>query len=116
MGSSGTGSFGDLKAPSNKELCLREIREVLLEEVSLSQYYNNQRKVPDKDYPVEVGSSTINGRLVVISSENFEIVGYIPSRFSYLLGCMKKGHKYTGNVIFSTESPIPRIMVNLDAQ
>ncbi|WP_221469041.1 hypothetical protein [Cohnella nanjingensis] len=91
------------------------MKEVLLEEVSLSQYFGNHTDVPPKNHPVEVSSSTINGRIVVISSNNLEIIGYMPSRFSYLLGCMKKGHNYVGNVIFSTNVPIPKVMVNLDA-
>ncbi|GIO61583.1 hypothetical protein [Paenibacillus cineris] len=115
MGSSGTGSFGDLRTPSTSELCLIAIKEALLEEVALSEYYKNQYKVPEKGHDVEVSDSTVNGRIVVISSSSMDIIGFMPSRYSYLLGCMKKGHRYAGKVVFSGASPIPKVMVNLDA-
>ncbi|MBY0217834.1 hypothetical protein [Paenibacillus illinoisensis] len=115
MGSSGTGSFGDLHTPSTSELCLIAIKEALLEEVSLSTFYKNNNSVPEKGHYVEVSDSTVNGRIVVISTSTMDIIGLLPSRYSYLLGCMKKGHKYIGKVVFSGVSPIPKVMVNLDA-
>jgi hypothetical protein len=115
MGSSGTGSFGDLKGSGESQLCLKNIKDEWLEEVARCDFYINQRAVPSIMHPVHIHSTVVNGRIVVVSTSTNEIIGLLPSRYSYLLGCMKKGHQYVGTVTYSVNTPIPKVMVNMDA-
>lgn len=116
MGSSGYGSFGDLKQSPNSDLCKKAMESVELEEVARSEYYSELNDVPAMMSLVEVKSELINGRIVVVSSENQKIIGSLPSKYSYLPGCMKQGISYYGNVTYSVLNPVPRVMVDLNAE
>ncbi|OMD77810.1 MULTISPECIES: hypothetical protein [Paenibacillus] len=115
MGSSGTGSFGDLKGSSESQMCLRSIKDDWLEEVARCDFFKTQGGVPSIMHPVHIHNSIVNGRIVVVSTSTDEIIGLLPSSYSYLLGCMKKGHQYIGTVVHSVNTPIPKVMVNIDA-
>ncbi|MBQ4900314.1 hypothetical protein KB559_15870 [Paenibacillus sp. Marseille-P2973] len=116
MGSSGYGSFGDLKKSPNNDLCKKAIEGVELEEVARSEYYSELNEVPPFMHLIEVKRELVNGRVVVISSENQIIIGNLPSKYSYLLACMKQGISYMGTVTYSVVNPIPRVMVDLNAE
>jgi hypothetical protein len=116
MGSSGNGSFGDYKPSTTEDLCYREIKSVPLDEVSRSPYYQINNTVPPIMGEVHVLEELHNKRIAVESVEDGLIIGYLPTRFSYLLSCMKRGIRYVGNIDYSNDQPIPKVTVNLNAE
>lgn len=115
MGSSGTGSFGDLKGSSDSQLCLKSIKDEWLEEIARCDFYISQGGIPSIMHPVHIHPTVVNGRIVVVSTSTNKVIGLLPSRYSYILGCMKKGHQYVGTVTYSVDIPIPKVMVYIDA-
>ncbi|NMF01139.1 hypothetical protein [Aneurinibacillus aneurinilyticus] len=115
MGSVGTGSFGDYKPQRDENLCFKKIEDVILEEVARCEYYTNHAEVPPMMQAVAVKTSLYNGRIAVESRDTKDVIGLLPSRFGYLLGCMKQGHSYKGHIVFSVKNPLPKVMVTLNA-
>lgn len=116
MGSTGSGTFGDYKPKANEDLCYKEIKNVSLEEVSRSPYYQQKKLVPSLMDEVQVLETLHNKRIAVESIRDGLIIGYLPTKYSYLLSCMKKGIRYVGNIDFSIDQPVPKVMVNLNAE
>jgi hypothetical protein len=116
MGSSGSGSFGDYRPTKNDDLCYREIKSVVIEDVSRSPYFQKHGSVPVLMEEVQVLENLHNNRIAVESIEDGLVIGYLPTKYSYLLSCMKKGIRYVGNVDFSIDTPIPKVTVNLNAE
>jgi hypothetical protein len=112
MGSSGSSSFGDYK-PSSKNRCEDSI-DTDLEDVARSQFYQQKKTLPAKDVGVRVVESPQNGRLVVEETKTGMAIGNLPTRFNYLVVCMKSGHKYEGTVTVSRTSKVPVLEVHLD--
>jgi hypothetical protein len=118
MGSSGVGRFGNYPGNTNptKDMCRMERKNVGLEEVGRSEYFNIHGNVPTIMEPVVLSDQLKNGRLVILSEKTGEEVGYLPSTYSSLLACMRKGFSYRGHVIYSALKPIPKVDVDLNAQ
>jgi hypothetical protein len=116
MGSTGSGSFGDYKPTKTDDLCFNEIKSEFLEDVARSPYYQTLNQVPSIMDEVHVLETLHNRRIAVECSENGLIIGYLPTKYSYLLSCMKKGIKYVGNVDYSVDQPLPKVTVNLNAE
>ncbi|MGD7045866.1 hypothetical protein [Jeotgalibacillus proteolyticus] len=118
MGSSGVGRFGDYKGDNEptRDMCSMERKNVGLEEVGRSAYFNVSENVPAIMEPVVLSEQLKNGRLVIISEETGEEIGFLPSKYSFLLACMRKGFRYKGNVAYSTSKPIPKVDVDLYAE
>ena len=137
MGSSGYGAFGNYRFGSNggengglnrtngmSELqgdsgndlvCPPEIELIKLEDVATSEYYITHQNVPSPGDVVELADSICNGRLVVFLSSTEEILGNLPTKHNYLINCIDRGMRYTGQVYSSGLSPLPYIVVNLYA-
>ncbi|GIN62734.1 hypothetical protein J27TS8_27270 [Robertmurraya siralis] len=116
MGSSGYGAFGNYKQEGNEDLCFNEIKDVALEDVSRQEYLQNKGRLPVLMEEVCVMDSLHNKRIAVKSVHENLLIGYLPTTYSYLLSCMKKGIRYFGQVNYSTESPIPIVKVTLNAE
>jgi hypothetical protein len=41
------------------------------------------------------------------------VVGYLPTKFNYLISCMKSGHQYVGAVTQASNKPIPNVFVSM---
>ncbi len=117
MGSSGVGNFGNYPGSTDptKDICRMERKNVGLEEVGRSEYFNAYEDVPEIMGPVSLSDQLKNGRLVVISETTGEEIGFLPSMYSSLLACMRKGFSYRGNVVYSALRPIPKVDVDLYA-
>jgi hypothetical protein len=117
MGSSGVGHFGNY--PGNidptKDMCRIDRKNVGLEEVGRSEFFNVHIDVPAIMEPVILSGQLKNGRLVVLSETTGEEIGFLPSTYSSLLACMRKGFSYRGQVVYSTLRPIPKVDVDLNA-
>jgi len=118
MGSSGVGRFGDYQGGTDptKDLCRMERKNVGLEEVGRLDYFNVHGTVPAIMEPVVLNNQLKNGRLVVLSETTGEEIGFLPSRYSNLLACMRKGFNYRGHVVYSVSKPIPKVDVDLNAE
>src|SRR5690625_1930075 len=115
MGSTGMGRFKDFKPSGNEDRCLEDLENVSLEDVGRMPYYEKFKEMPPMMIEVLVLNDLYNGRIAIQSIDDELIIGLLPSKYNYLLSCLKKGFKYEGHVIFSINNPIPRVMVNLDA-
>lgn len=130
MGSSGHGKFGNYGVGgsgdgqqganggvggsgnrSSREPSLDYIR---LEDVAISEYYLNNLDLPPAGESVNVRSSLYKRRLAVELSSTGEIIGNIPTEYNlFLLSSLKRGIRYSGQVVSSGMFPIPYIVVSL---
>jgi hypothetical protein len=142
MGSSGTGSFTDYLgprrdnaegasadaevpsgdhveagAPENGEgvanPCLEEIPEFSLEDVERCAYFTRTRDVPPAGTDVTVLSQLVGGRIAVAAAADGEVIGLVPTRFNNLLGCLRSGFTYPGEVSASSATPLAVVRVVL---
>lgn len=107
-GSGGDGSGGEFKCPLF-------IENIKLDDVGMCDYYQNYNKVPFVNEKIELSEKLVNKRMVVVLSDTKEIIGNLPIHYNYLNLCLKKGMRYSGEIISSGLSPIPYIVVNLYA-
>jgi hypothetical protein len=127
MGSSGTGNFSDYSGSGGgqqqggggklpNDPCTGDLGSIRLEEVANSHYYQNANAVPAADESVSLLSAPVAGRLAVQSDVNGQIIGLLPTRFNYVLGCLERGFSYSGHVEGSNVSPLPDVVVRLFAR
>ncbi|MDM5351555.1 MULTISPECIES: hypothetical protein [Lysinibacillus] len=116
MGSRGTGEFGNYKSTAVEDLCDREIKNESLEDVSRLDYFQKINRVPDIMDEIRVLESLHQRRIVVQCVKTGNIIGYLPTKYSYLLSCMKRGISYVGKVEFSIDKPIPKVVVSIHAE
>ena len=88
---------------------------IILEDVAISEYYNNHHAVPQKGESVYLDSHISNGRLVVRSTNTQEIIGNLPTKYNYLITCLQNGVNYNGAVVYSDVQKIPSVVVTLHA-
>ncbi len=125
MGSTGSGRFGTYPGggtsrvngigDTNEIECPSEIENIKLEDVATSDYYSARHSLPAAQSRVQLRDKIHQGRLVVESCDTSEIVGNVPVQYNYLLNCIKDGMLYAGRVVSSGTSPIPFIVVTLNA-
>jgi hypothetical protein len=101
------------KEPTNK--CAEPIENVNLEEVERSSYYQVHHRVPNQGVVVLVGTTLVQGRISV-TTDNGEVVGYLPVEFSYLRRCIEQGFSYSGTVVSSALKPFAQVRVSLSGQ
>ncbi len=116
MGSTGTGRFGDYKGNgSDISKCDTPLRQVRLEEVSTIEYYVRNQSIAPMDTDIQLREKLYNGRIAVEETISNLVIGVMPTKYNYLLLCMKSGKQYVGKITVSTNSPFPLIEVDLDA-
>lgn len=120
MGSTGTGSFSDYPGskPKNGEQtggssgqdnCGKAF-STNLEEVEICSYYKNLKTVPPAGHEVSI---YFNKRLIVKSDgENLDI-GFLPTKFNYILICIESGYTYKGIVTKSSRLPFPTVTIDI---
>jgi hypothetical protein len=134
MGSTGTGKFSDYPGssggrpsgtpgggggggsptkPDDVDKCGRAISDMSLEEVALADYFKNHKAVPPVKTKVRVRKKLVGGRVAVETTASSEVVGYVPTVYNYLRGCMEKGWKYEGQVDDSSKGKLPKVKVSL---
>jgi hypothetical protein len=139
MGSSGSGSFSDYSKKSGSKKsrtkrpgsskgggggasggggssgesdCAKAIGDISLEEVARCEYYQKYSDVPRVSTQVRVRKVLVGNRLGVENNKG-ELLGYIPTEYNYLLGCLEEGYSYTGLVKSSLNVRVPRINIDL---
>ncbi len=134
MGSSGSGKFGTYHIGNDKgssssgtgvggvggggtdEIgCPTIIQNIRLEDVATSDYYVHHNLLPTSGDPVYLSNTIYKGRLVVKVTSTNEILGNLPTQYNYLINCIKKGMQYTGVVVASGSTPVPFVVVTLNA-
>nr|WP_315154069.1 hypothetical protein [uncultured Flavobacterium sp.] len=119
MGSTGSGSFSDYdhkpKGNSNQggssgeDKCARAF-STLLEEVQNCEFFETTANVLPPGATVSIIFA--NPRLAV-QNDNNVIIGYLPTKFNYLLACMESGINYSGMVSSSTLIPLASVSVDI---
>ncbi len=79
-----------------------------LEDVARAQYYASNGSLPPNGTDVKV---KLAGRLVVYGTGGD--LGFLPTHYNYLAGCMNRGFSYGGKVVSSATTPIPTITVDI---
>jgi hypothetical protein len=125
MGSSGNGMFGTYRGGgagsivnggnNGEDECPLVIENIRLEDVAISEYFQNHKDVPSTGQSVELAMQLVNKRLAVVLSSTQEVIGNLPVSYNYLNLCIKKRIKYLGEIKSSGLSPVPFIVVNLYA-
>jgi hypothetical protein len=132
MGSTGFGAFGNYPGSSRggyggngqngagnvggSDSCPVEIEEIImLEDVAMSEYYTANNSLPTPGDAIELSDTLVYGRLVIQSVSTGETIGNMPTRYNYLLPCIKRGMHYHGQVVSSGFRPVPFVTVNLHA-
>lgn len=116
VGSTGSGTFGNYKPNEEDDQCFNDLENVMLEDVARLTYYQEYQELPPMKENVYVMDSLYNSRIAVKSTENESVIGYLPTKYNYLLSCLQKGIKYSGQISFSLEKPILRVVVSLYAE
>jgi hypothetical protein len=121
MGSSSSASLNNYRQPNVKkgetgkgteDHCAQDLSNVSLEEVGRSEYLRAHASVPNPNSGVVVRSTLMGARLSV-DDANGDSIGLLPTRFNYLVACMKKGFTYSGEVATSSLTPTPSVTVDL---
>lgn len=130
MGSSGSGRFGTYRiggglggdggvinqtGGSTEVECPRIIENIRLEDVATSEFYLKHKTLPVAKSVVKIKDKVYLGRLVVETGESPEVIGNLPTQYNYLLTCIQKGINYAGQVVSSGETPVPFVVVQLNA-
>jgi hypothetical protein len=111
MGSTGSSKFGDYKA-SSTDKCEKEI-ETDLEEVANSEFYGVNKDVPKVGTPIALLSKPYKSRLVIQESKTGKEIGLLPTKYNYLIVCIKKEYSYAGEVLSSGNGKVPRVRIKL---
>ncbi|MBR1492745.1 MAG: hypothetical protein IJ610_08390 [Bacteroidaceae bacterium] len=117
MGSTGSGRLSDysrfggaIKGVTGGEDLVNKCEKAIataLENVETCDYFKRNGHVPSKGTLIKIGLKT---RLVALDY-NDEVIGYLPTEYNYLLGCLTEGYEYEGIVSGSFESPIPSVYI-----
>ncbi len=110
MGTTGSGKFEDYETGAEDEDRCDKAFTAELEEVATCAFFNSHEDLPLAEAPVRVQAGQ---RLVVLSSETEEEIGYLPTEFNYLRGCINLGRIYEGAVRSSGKRPLPRVSVDI---
>lgn len=109
-------STGDAQGGTSGEdidACKVPLPNVRLEEISRSEYFSSKKNVPGPDTNVQVRKDLVGGRIAVETIRGNQSVGFLPTQYNYLAGCLKSGNKYKGKITASSNLPSPRIVVDL---
>ncbi|HEY0375341.1 MAG TPA: hypothetical protein VGC87_00110 [Pyrinomonadaceae bacterium] len=110
-GGGGSGASGG-GGPSGGNDCAKAIGDISLEEVARCEYYQKYSDVPRVSTQVRVRKVLVGSRLGVENNKG-ELLGYIPTEYNYLVGCLEEGYSYTGLVKSSLNVRVPRINIDL---
>ncbi|WP_316822569.1 hypothetical protein [Pedobacter gandavensis] len=121
MGSTGSGTFSDYsnRKPKNPEdnnggesgfdKCGIAF-SCNLEEVSRCVFFKNHTQVPLVGVEINI---SFNGTRLVAETNIGEEIGYLPTKYNYLLICMEDNFSYTGVITNSKNIPTPSVAVDI---
>jgi hypothetical protein len=97
---------------SGENACDKAIGDISLEEIARCAYYKKYSDVPRLGTQVIVRPALVEHRIGVENSKG-ELLGYLPTEYNYLVGCMKAGFSYAGLVKSALNVRTPRINIDL---
>lgn len=119
MGSTGSGSFSDYDhkpkgnssqgASSGEDKCARAF-STLLEEVQNCGYFRATANIPPTGTVVSI---TFDRPRLAVQDDRNVIIGYLPTKFNYLLACIQSGINYSGMISSSTLIPLASVTVDI---
>lgn len=120
MGTTGSGKFGEYPGSgsggkSEKNDCRVSVPEVALDDVARCQYYEAHGNLPEIGTAVSARQELFKGRIAIQTSVENEIVGFLPPRFNFLLGCMQQGYQYDGEIISANTAPVPSVVISIQS-
>jgi hypothetical protein len=113
-GTGGGGGGGGGKQPDDR--CGEALEGISLQDVATCTYYREHETPPPKKSRVRIRKKLLGGRIAVELHGTNEAIGLLPTKFNYVVPCIKAGWEYTGNVVDSTKAKIPKVIVNLTAK
>ncbi len=114
-GSGGGGSGGGGGGTGGKpDKCDVTLTDLALEDVALSAYFTEQKKLPPEKTKVRVKDKLVGGR-VAVETEGGVVIGNVPTAYNYLRQCISQGWAYKGKVSSSSSGKIPKVRVDLTA-
>ena len=118
MGSRGNGRFGTYHSPKQIIDCDKEIKDVRLEEVESSEYFEEKNEFPKVGTPVFIRSELQDKRVCVCDEDSQKIIGFLPVNYHqlYIFCIENKGKVYIGEVTSIGHLPFPYITVDLHAE
>jgi len=108
----GGGGGGASGGSSGEDPCGKAIGDISLEEIAGCEYYQKHSDVPRLSTRVRVRQTLVEHRIGVENNKG-ELLGYLPTEYNYLLGCMEAGFSYVGLVKSALNILIPRINIDL---
>ncbi len=122
MGSTGSGRLSDysrfggaVKGVTGGEDLINKCDRAVataLEEVETCDYYKKKENIHEKNTYVKIG---FKARLVALNEEG-DVIGYLPTEYNYLLGCLSDGYQYEGEVSGSFDTPVPSVYIAVTPQ
>lgn len=97
-----------------KDLCRQDMTNVGLEEVGGSSYFSANHGVPPVGTVVSLRTTRVGPRLSIDAPGGVS-VGFLPTQYNYLVVCMEKGIRYSGEVAQAAQTPIPVVRIDLRA-
>jgi hypothetical protein len=108
----GGGGGGASGGSSGEDPCSKAIGDISLEEVARCEYYQTHSNTPRVSTRVRVRQTLVEHRIGVENNKG-ELLGYLPTEYNYLLGCMEAGFSYVGLVKSALNVQVPRISIDL---
>ena len=106
----GSGGGGGQGGSSGRDRCKDAVVEQL-EDVARCEYFKNHGNVPRASTKVDI----VQQKRIAVATAGGEIVGYLPTKYNYLVACLASGFKYSGTIQRSSNTPIPTVLVDLAA-
>ena len=99
---------GKGKKPDEEDNKCNQALSAQLEDFERSDYYFQQNSVPDVGTQVLL----VFDKRLIVEVDGLSI-GFLPTRYNYLVPCIKNGFSYQGRIVSATSSPMFRIQVDL---
>lgn len=109
--SKGSSEQDDSNGPNQGDKCTRSIGDILLEEIAHFDFYKSLKNLPTIGTEVSLKKEITNGRLII--EVNGTSIGCLPTKYNYLRACMEIGFQYSGIVTNSSNSPVPKVVIDL---
>ena len=111
-GGGGQGGGGKL----SNDRCGAKLDGISLQEVANCTYYREHESPPPKKSRVRIRKKLFGGRVAIEIQDTKEVIGLLPTKFNYIVPCMKDGWEYTGSIVDTSKAKIPKVIINLKAK
>jgi hypothetical protein len=114
-GGSGRGGGGGGGGKRTDDRCGAKLDDISLQDVANCIYFREHQSLPPKKSRVRIRNKLLGGRVAVEIQDTKEPIGLLPTKYNYVVACMKDGWEYAGSIVESSAARIPKIIVSLIA-